>query len=138
MKEFKLDNEPKITSGFKVPDGYFENLENSVLKKITETEKETPVFTLFTRRNWILAVAAVFVIALSIPIVNQLNTSKNVIDEVQLENYLAEQSTVSEDDIVELLDEQKIQQIKLELNVDSNELEETLLTNSNLEDYIIN
>jgi hypothetical protein len=138
MKEFKLENEPKITSGFKVPDGYFENLENSVLKKITETEKETPVFTLFTRRNWILAVAAVFVIALSIPIVNQLNTSKNVIDEVQLENYLAEQSTVSEDDIVELLDEQKIQQIKLELNVDSNELEETLLTNSNLEDYIIN
>ena len=136
MKEFKLDNEPKITSGFKIPNGYFENLENSVLSKITE--KETPVFSLFAERNWIIAVAAVFVIALSIPIVNQLNTSKNAIDEVQLENYLAEQSTVSEDDIVELLDEQKIQQIKIELNVDSNELEEALLTNSNLEDYIIN
>lgn len=136
MKEFKLENEPKIKSGFKVPDAYFENLENSVLSKINENE--IPVFTLFTKRNLIFAVAAVFVIALSIPLVNQINTSTSKIDEVQLENYLGEQSNVSEDDIVELLDEEKIQQIKLELNVNSNELEEALLTNSNVEDYIIN
>ena len=38
MKEFKLDNEPKITPGFEVPEGYFENLENSVLQKITEKD----------------------------------------------------------------------------------------------------
>jgi hypothetical protein len=136
MKEFKLENEPKIKSGFKAPDAYFENLENSVLSKINENE--IPVFTLFTKRNLIFAVAAVFVIALSIPLVNQINTSTSKIDEVQLENYLGEQSNVSEDDIVELLDEEKIQQIKLELNVNSNELEEALLTNSNVEDYIIN
>ncbi len=136
MKEFKLENEPKITSGFKVPDSYFENLENSVFSKITE--KETPVFTLFSKRNLIFAAAAIFVIALSIPILNQSSISNTKIDEVQLESYLIEQSNLSEDDIVDLLDEEKIQQIKLELNIDSNELEETLLNNSNLEDYIIN
>ena len=136
MKEFKLDNEPKIKSGFKVPDDYFENLESSILQKIST--KETPVFTLFTKRNWLLATAAIFVIALSIPIVNQMATSKSTVDEVQLENYLSEQSNLSEDDIVELLDEEKIEKIKLDLNVDSNELEDALLTNSNLEDYIIN
>jgi len=136
MKEFRLDNEPKIISGFKVPEGYFDNLENSVLQKITE--KETPVYTLFTKRNWLIAVAAVFVIALSIPIVNYMNASTAAIDQVQLETYLTEQSNLSEDDIVELLDEEKIQKIKLELNVNTNELEEALLTNSNLEEYFIN
>jgi hypothetical protein len=75
---------------------------------------------------------------LSIPIVNQISTSTTKIDAVQLENYLAEQSSLAEDDIVELLDHDKIQQIKLELNVDSYELEETLLNSTNLEDYIIN
>ncbi len=136
MKEFKLDNEPKITTGFKVPDGYFERLENSILHKINE--KETPVYELFTKRNWIIAVAAVFVIALSIPIANYMNVSTSTIDQVQLETYLIEQSNLSEDDIVELLDEEKIQKIELELNVNTNELEEVLLTNSNLEDYLIN
>lgn len=136
MKEFKLDNEPKITSGFKVPEGYFERLENSVLQKITE--KETAVYTLFTKRNWFIATAAVFVIALSIPIVNYMNASTSTIDQVQLETYLTEQSNLSEDDIVELLDEEKIQKIELELSVNTSELEEALLTNSNLEDYLIN
>lgn len=136
MNAFKLDNEPKITSGFKVPDDYFENLESSVLQKIPT--KETPVFTLFTKRNWLFAAAAIFVIALSIPLVNQMTTSTSAVDEVQLENYLSEQSNLSEDDIVELLDEEKIEKIKLDLNVDSNELEDALLTNSNLEDDIIN
>lgn len=136
MKEFKLDNEPKITSGFNAPDGYFENFENAVMTKLTE--KETTVFSLFTKRKWVIAVAAIFVIALSIPIVNQISTSTAKIDAVQLENYLAEQSSLAEDEIVELLDHDKIQQIKLELNVDSYELEETLLNSTNLEDYIIN
>ncbi|MBL0013162.1 MAG: hypothetical protein IPP30_05195 [Flavobacterium sp.] len=136
MKAFKLDKKPKINSGFKVPDAYFENLESSILQKIST--KETPVFTLFTKRNWLLATAAVFVIALSIPLVNQMTTSTSTVDEVQLENYLCEQSNLSEDDIVELLDEEKIEKIKLDLNVDSNELEDALLTNSNLEDDIIN
>lgn len=136
MKEFKLDNEPKITSGFKVPDSYFDNLENEVQKKIGE--KEIRVFSLFTKKNWTIAAAAVFVIALSIPIINHMNTSTSTIDQVQLETYLNEQSNLSEDDIVELLDEEKIQKIKLDLNVNKNELEEVLLTNSNLEDYLIN
>ena len=136
MKEYKLDNERKITSGFKVPESYFDNLENEVQKKIGE--KEIRVISLFTKKNWIIAAAAVFVLALSIPIVNHINTSSAIIDPVQIETYLTEQSTLSEDDIVELLDEEKIQKIKLELNVNKNELEEVLLTNSNLEDYFIN
>ena len=36
MKEFKLDNERKITSGFKVPESYFDNLENEVQKKTAD------------------------------------------------------------------------------------------------------
>jgi len=39
MKEFKLENGPKITSGFKTPDHYFDTLSVSVLEQI-EKKKE--------------------------------------------------------------------------------------------------
>jgi hypothetical protein len=136
MKEFKLDNHPKISSGFKVPDDYFDKFEEAVQNKIAT--KETPVFKLFTKKNWIIAVAAIFVIALTIPIFTQITTSSSSIDQAQVEVYLAEQYNLSEDDIVDLLDEEKIEKIELELDINPTELEEALLINSNVEEYFIN
>ncbi len=136
MKEFKLDHQPKITAGFKVPEDYFDKLEKAVQNKIAK--KETPVFKLFTKKKWIIAVAAIFVIALSIPIFNQSKASPSSIDQAQVEVYLAEQFNLSEDDIVDLLDEEKIEKIELELNINPTELEEALLTNSSVEEYLIN
>lgn len=136
MKEFKLDHQPKITAGFKVPEEYFDKLEKAVQNKIAR--KETPVFNLFTKKNWIIAVAAILVIALSIPIFNQIKTLPSSIDQAQVEVYLTEQYNLSEDDIVDLLDEEKIEKIELELNINPTELEEALLTNSSVEEYLIN
>ena len=136
MKEFKLDHQPKITAGFKVPEDYFDKLEKAVQNKIAR--KETPVFNLFTKKNWIIAVAAILVIALSIPIFNQIKTLPSSIDQAQVEVYLTEQYNLSEDDIVDLLDEEKIEKIELELNINPTELEEALLTNSSVEEYLIN
>ena len=39
MKPFKLDNEPKITSGFTMPEGYFDSFTDKVL---TQLNKEEP------------------------------------------------------------------------------------------------
>lgn len=40
MNKFSLDKHPKVTSGFKVSEDYFDNLPNIILEKIT---KEQPI-----------------------------------------------------------------------------------------------
>jgi hypothetical protein len=38
MKAFKLENEPKITTGFKTPENYFDDFSVKVLQQINEEE----------------------------------------------------------------------------------------------------
>ncbi len=63
MKQFDLDNDPKIDSGFRIPENYFEQFETKIMSQISE--KEVKVISIFeTRKFWFSAVAAVFVIGL--------------------------------------------------------------------------
>jgi len=109
MKAFKLDDEPKITSGFKVPEAYFDDLQSKVNQRLQEDE--TPVISLFAqRKTWIMAIAAVFIIALTIPLIHYMNRSSTEIDKGTLENYLTNHADISDDDIVELFNENDIQE----------------------------
>ena len=38
MKEFKLDNNPKISPGFSVPENYFENFSSKLLQELPKNE----------------------------------------------------------------------------------------------------
>ena len=135
MKEFKLDNEPKITSGFTFPDTYFDDLESKVIQRLPE--KETPIYSLFTTRKIVLfAIAAVFIIALSIPIVNLMNVKTTEVDDAVLENYLTQQADISDEDIAELLDEENIKHIKIDVKIDNSELEDVLISNPDMEEYL--
>eukprot|EP00388_Colpodella_angusta_P007388 GDKJ01020946.1.p2 GENE.GDKJ01020946.1~~GDKJ01020946.1.p2 ORF type:complete len:138 (-),score=22.63 GDKJ01020946.1:615-1028(-) len=136
MNHFKLDNEPKITSGFTTPDGYFESFSDKVLAQLP-FNKEVKVLSLTkSRKPWYYAVAAVVILGLSIPIYNRLATNPQEIDSVSLENYLA-YHPVSDDVIVDLLDQEDIDKMALELNVDDSAIEDALKSNSNLEEYLI-
>jgi hypothetical protein len=136
MKVFKLENEPKITNGFKVPDAYFDAFQSKVTPRLVA--KEVPVISLFAlRKTWILTIAAIFIIALSVTLINVMNTSSSEIDKATLENYLANNASISNDDIVELLDEDDIKKIKIDLKIEDQTLEDILTTNSNIEDYIV-
>ncbi len=135
MKEFKLDNEPKITSGFTFPETYFDTLESKVIQRLPE--KEAPVYPLFTKRKIVLfAIAAVFIITLSIPIVNVMKVKTPEIDAIVLENYLAQQTDISDEDIAELLDEENINHIKIDVKIDNSELEDILISNPDMEEYL--
>lgn len=137
MKEFRLDNEPKIASGFKVPNGYFESFSENLSKQLPE--KEIEVISLFNRKKiWYFAAAAIVTVLLSIPVYNYYNQKTQEIDSATLENYIIYHSTVSEDEIVNLLDEEDLKEIKIELNIDDATIENVLYTNSNLEQYILN
>ena len=56
MKQFDLENNKEIKSGFKVPENYFEQFEAKMMEQISK-EKETKVVSLFYRKQvWISAI----------------------------------------------------------------------------------
>ncbi|MFN8325925.1 hypothetical protein [Flavobacterium sp.] len=133
MKPFKLD-EQKIESGFKVPDGYFEKLTSDINAKLATNEPK--VVSIFSRKKVIYyAVAAVLVLALSIPLFNYYNSTTSLTQE-EVEDYIALQSGITEDDLVNALDKEDIEKLKIDLKIEDKVLEETLVNELNIEEYI--
>lgn len=135
MKEFRLDNEPKITSGFKTPEGYFDDLSEKINANLPNSEPK--VISIFQKRKtWMYGIAAVLAISLSV-IFYQQSQSAETLDAEFLENYIARNTTVSEYDLLELLEKEDIEKIQIDLDIQDDILEETMI-NNNLEHYIIN
>ena len=136
MKDFKLEEHPKIKSGFTTPDQYFE----TVTAKINEqlSHQKPKVIPLFNRKkSWITLAVAVLVIALFVPIYNAIKPQETIIDSASIENYLTYQSNISQYDLVNLLDNIDVEAIDLDILVEDNTIEEVLSTNSNFENYLI-
>lgn len=136
MNDFRLDSEPKIKSGFQTPENYFETFSEKVMQQLPEQEPK--VISIFQRRRtWIMAVAAVLVLALMIPVYNRLSTKATELDEVTLENYITDQSSINQYDLVSLLETEDIENMKVDINVEDETIENILYTNNNLEHFII-
>jgi hypothetical protein len=134
MKNFKLDEHPKISSGFHAPDDYFEKLSASVMAKINiEEPKVIPLYRR-TKMLWGTA-AAVLIAALMIPILNQTAPVEQP-DSASIENYLTYQSNISDDDIASLLNEQDLDNIDSDINLDDQAIEEALTSDNNFENLI--
>lgn len=138
MKTFKLDNEPKIESGFKTPENYFDTFSARVKQQLPKDEPKT--ISLFSRRKtWIYAAAAVLVLGLTIPVVyNNFYSRSPEIDEATLENYISYNTSISDADLVNLLDEKDIQKIDIGMNIEDKAIENELSENQNLEHYLLN
>jgi cell division protein FtsL len=136
MKNFNLGNEPKITSGFTTPDGYFDTFSEKVLAQLPK--QETKVISIFSSKKvWYFAAAAVLILMLSIPLFTKYSTQQEEIDSATLENYIAYQSNISEEEIVNLLEQDDLDKMKLDFNIDDAAIEDALKSNSNLEQYLI-
>ena len=136
MKNFKLGNEPKITSGFTKPDGYFDTFSEKVLAQLPKQEPK--VISIFSSKKvWYFAAAAVIILMLSIPLFTKYSTQQEEIDSATLENYIAYQSNISEEEIVNLLEQDDLDKMKLDFNIDDTAIEDALKSNSNLEQYLI-
>lgn len=134
MNSFNLENGPKIKPGFKTPDNYFENFSEQMLARIDSNEK--PVRSIFQRRkNWFMAAAAVLIIGFAIPFLNK-PANNAAIDGESLENYLAYQSTISQYDLINLLDKEDIEALEPDLKIDDAVVESALSDNTNLENYL--
>lgn len=137
MKEFKLNTIPKIESGLKNPeDVYFEKFSENLLEKIGKKEPKT--ISLFQKKQAIIMmVAAVFVLALAIPLLINQAAHSQEIDAETLENYLSYQSNVNQYDLINALDEEDISNINSNIVLEDNTIEELLISNNNIENYIL-
>ena len=136
MKAFKLENEPKIESGFKTPDHYFEDFSAKLIQQLPKNEPK--VLSLFQGKKLLaLMVAAVLVIALMIPILNNYSSKPKEPDASTLENYLAYQSNMNQYDLINELETEDINKMKTNLLLEDETLEDILSENSNIEHLII-
>lgn len=137
MKEFKLENGPKITSGFKTPDHYFDTLSVSVLEQIEKKEREVKVIPLYKRKKIIsIAAAAAVLIAFMIPTANHYYKASKELDEATLETYLAYQSNLNQYDLIKELDTKDIDKLNKNVALEEETLEDILAANPNIENLI--
>ena len=135
MKAFKLENEPKIASGFKTPEGYFDTLSANVLEQLNA--KEVKVIPIYQRKNVIsMLVAAVLVLALMIPIAYNYNKNAKELDEDTLETYLSYQSNLNQYDLMKELDNNDIQKLGKNVALEDETIEDILSSNPNIENLI--
>ena len=135
MKAFKLENEPKIESGFKTPDHYFEHLSAKVLEQLPKNEPK--VISIFQKRKTaIMMFAALLILALMIPIYTTISTNSKELDETTLENYLAYQSNLNQYDLISELEAEDITKMQPVSSPEDKVIEDILTTNSDVEQLL--
>ncbi len=138
MKDFKLDSNEKITSGFKIPDTYFDDFSEKVMQRLTKEEPKVISFYAKNKR-WIYSAAAVVVLALSVQIVYQMQNNETEMTSKEVESYLVNHTTLSDDDVVNLLDQEDIEKLKkADTPIAKEALEDVLSNNTEIEQYITN
>lgn len=136
MEKFKLNNEPKIEPGFKIPDNYFENFSAKMLEQLPM--KESTLISLFRKRkSRMIMIAAVLVIALMLTNIRPSSENVNEIDSITMENYLTSQSHIDSYDLVSDLEPEDIKKIRPISTLQDETIEDHLSKSSNLEDLLI-
>mgnify|MGYP006183785811 FL=1 len=130
MKEFNLDKEPKIATGFKTPENYFESFEARMLAQLPKEESKVIVFPV--RKLYIVStIAAVILAFIAIPFYFNSNTT---LESISVESYLSYQLTT--EDIVEKLTPEDIVAFENTLALSNDGLEEYLSETQNLNFYL--
>lgn len=140
MNTFKLDSEPKITSGFKTPDNYFENFSANLTQKLTEESsvKQPKVISIFRKRKTILlAIAAILMLALMIPIVYTNDSKSKDLDDATIENYLAEESNLNQYELISDIEIESKPILSKTNELENEAIEDILVTNPNIENLMI-
>ena len=138
MKDFKLDSNEKITSGFKIPENYFDSFSEKVIKHLPREEPKVISFYL-KNKLWIYSTAAVLVITLSVSIAYQMQNKEQETTAHEVENYLVNHTNISDDDVVNLLNQEDIEKLKrVNASIEKEVIEDILSNNKELEQYITN
>jgi hypothetical protein len=123
MKDFNLNNE-KTNTGFKVPEGYFEQFESKMLSQLA-LENEPKVISLWKqKRVWMTSIAAVLLVSVALPVYFSMNDTTTKVEDETIETYLAMQTTMTNYEIANELTNEDFASLEesLALNNDAVEL----------------
>ena len=132
MKNFNLENEPKIETGFTIPENYFNDFSEKVMQQLP-SEKPKLISLYQSNKNWFLSAAAILIVSFTIPTYYLVQNNKNEVNASELESYILDHSTVSQDDIVDLLDENDLKEMNVDYNLEDISSEAIDLENIDLE-----
>jgi hypothetical protein len=134
MKEFKINDENKITSGFTTPEGYFDNFTIDLNNTESHLKTDRKVISINTKR-WLTSVAAVLIVALSVSVYTKLVIEKPE-DSIEMENYISNHSEISQYDLITLLDKKDIENLSVEMNTSNPKTEEEFDNANEIENYL--
>jgi maltodextrin utilization protein YvdJ len=125
MKNFDLEKYDKIKPGFEVPEGYFDSFSEKIISKIEiEIPKENPkVISIFERnKKWIFSSAASLIVFFSTSYYFY-NSNKQNNETYELEQYIVNQTNLTDDDFANNLSETEIANINIEFQLEQNNTE---------------
>lgn len=134
MKEFEINDENKITSGFTTPEGYFDNFTIDLNNTESHLKTDRKVISINTKR-WFTSVAAVLIVALSVSVYTKLVIEKPE-DSIEMENYISNHSEISQYDLITLLDKKDIENLSVEMNTSNPKTEEEFDNANEIENYL--
>lgn len=117
-----IDNGVNKSTGFDVPDQYFNQLSEQLINN-QPSATITPINQIKLMVYPILAIAAIFALLLYLDNNQPSNTIASLPTD-SIEDYIIDQTTIYDDDIVQLLltDDQSIDQIQVYNNIQMDEL----------------
>lgn len=128
MKPFKLDDGPRLETGFKAPDGYFEAFEDRIMRQLKVSEPK--VVPLYRRRPVWAAAAAVIMGGLLTLYLSHEGTGNPDNSEL-IENYLVYQGDVNSYDLVQNLSDSDIAELEQSM-AETDEVIADYLNNENI------
>lgn len=137
MKPFNLDNHPKVTTGFTTPEGYFESTSELILAQMLQASEPKTLSLWERHKTTILSVAALFVMALGLSSLWYFQSQEEE-DEAHwaaIESYVTEHTDLSDEAYIDYLSSSTLDSLH-QPNTDKKIIEEVLLENSDLENYI--
>lgn len=134
----KETNLPKHTQKevFKVPDGYFENFESRLFTSLENSPTEiAPKYRRLRYSRWV-SIAATVTILLGIAVFYTSKDQYANLNNETIESYLQGQSVFVSTNMESYLEEQDVVELEKTISWDAVELDEYLLTSTDIEYYI--
>lgn len=138
MKLFDLNTKPKIKTGFQAPPAYFETFESKLFNQL-KLEEEPVVISVNSRKtNWYYAIAALVILAISIPVYQNWKFNSTVSPSAEeLEYYVNNHPNFTANEIISQLSDEDIQAMQLTSNLQTENIENYLLQTESIEYYLI-
>lgn len=134
----KETNLPKRTQKevFKVPDGYFENFESRLFSTLESKPKEVvPKYRKLHYSRWV-SIAATVTILLGVAVFYTSKDQYANLNNETIESYLQGQSVFVSTNMESYLEEEDFAELEKTISWDTIELDEYLLTSTDIEYYI--